>query len=573
MVNLTITGGPSIMVGVTLRPEDGEIPGGSETAVSAPVYLSAGDAITPPDVLKVRVTFVANTSTHFGASESYHAPIVALALGAGVAGMRAAAELGRGARWRAAALAVAAGLAALVAAAALLVATQGRRPVDARLALGEPGCTFYLRTSLCATETGAGRHRHDGDLPGDGRAALTCYGLLGMRALVLPPADDPVAPLRELRRREAGRLLQTLVRGASGAQAVEVAARVMELRRRDPEATMAALLDPVVAVWLRLGRVDGAAPHLLFELAWRGALGREVTWSPAPAALVSLARDLALALAPGATVTFAAGALVVRAPDRTVALELGDPAPLRALDDPLVRGSAPFPPIAGGVRLALHDENPSSMVEAHPEKSGNALSLGGRPAAEWRDRLAEALALVERHLPALRAEMDLQLQLVLPIGWNAERHLSASYREYVGAAYVTLHPRADVLAEALIHEFQHGKLNLASWHDPILTNPPDLLVRSPVRPDPRPLMGVLLAVHAFVPVAELYRRMLEHDPDANAGAAARLADVVGRNEEGLEVLRQHARPTDAGRRVLDELEALHAQHRALGPIATGVSHA
>jgi HEXXH motif-containing protein len=213
------------------------------------------------------------------------------------------------------------------------------------------------------------------------------------------------------------------------------------------------------------------------------------------------------------------------------------------------------------VRLALHDENPLALLEAHPEKQGNALSLGDRPVEAWRDALAGALELIARHLPGLAAELSAPPGTrLIPVGFEPERHLSASYREHVGALYLTLHPRVETLAEAIVHEHQHGKLNLASWHDRLLDNPADELVRSPVRPDPRPLIGVLLAAHAFVPVAVLYRRMAAGGADVQA----RLDAVLASNQEALDVLAAHARPTPLGARVIAALGALHERGQDLG---------
>ena len=59
---------------------------------------------------------------------------------------------------------------------------------------------------------------------------------------------------------------------------------------------------------------------------------------------------------------------------------------------------------------------------------------------------------------------------VVPVGFHAEQHLSASYREAPGLVYLTLHPSPLTLAEAIIHETQHVKLNALSWLDPISHN-------------------------------------------------------------------------------------------------------
>jgi HEXXH motif-containing protein len=201
--------------------------------------------------------------------------------------------------------------------------------------------------------------------------------------------------------------------------------------------------------------------------------------------------------------------------------------------------------------LALADNNPLAMHEAHPDKRGNALDLGGRPSSEWVAALREALQLVRSHLPDLRTEMDLYLQQIVPVGFFDDRHLSASYREAIGTVYLSLHPSPMTMVEALVHEFQHNKLNALLESDDVLENAHEPLYRSPVRPDARPLHGVLLAVHAFVPVALLYERMIVAG-DARA-SDRRLREIALMNREGTDVLRAHARPTPVGKALLDEL--------------------
>jgi HEXXH motif-containing protein len=112
------------------------------------------------------------------------------------------------------------------------------------------------------------------------------------------------------------------------------------------------------------------------------------------------------------------------------------------------------------------------------------------------------------------------------------------------------------LAEAIVHESQHGKLNTLRWLDPVLENGDATWTSSPVRPDMRPLMGVLMAVHAFVPVAALHQRLRELDhPLADP---ERRAQVIAGNADGLVTLRELAKPTALGKRVIAALEELHA---------------
>jgi HEXXH motif-containing protein len=226
----------------------------------------------------------------------------------------------------------------------------------------------------------------------------------------------------------------------------------------------------------------------------------------------------------------------------------------------VARGVTPWPPgpaeppfhvVDRDTVFALADNNPLASFEAHPDKQGNAVDLGGHPVGEWVDALRAAFALVEEHLPDLRAEMAHYVQTIVPVGFFEDKHLSASYREAIGTLYLSLHPHPMTMVEALIHEFQHNKLNALLELDDVLDNAHEPLYRSPVRPDPRPLHGVLLAVHAFVPVARLYERMIERG-DARAGDR-RFRDIVGINREAAGVLRQHARATPVGAGLLAEL--------------------
>src|SRR5690606_9740918 len=75
-------------------------------------------------------------------------------------------------------------------------------------------------------------------------------------------------------------------------------------------------------------------------------------------------------------------------------------------------------PITKTLVLAGVDNNPLAMSEAHPDKQGNRLDLGGRPASEWTRVLADALALIDAYMPELRAEIDLYLHQIVPVGYD-----------------------------------------------------------------------------------------------------------------------------------------------------------
>ena len=222
-------------------------------------------------------------------------------------------------------------------------------------------------------------------------------------------------------------------------------------------------------------------------------------------------------------------------------------------------GSDVFVRLPAGPTLSVFDSNPLADLEDHPDKHGNAVSLGDQPIARWSCALTDALELIETALPTLRSEMAHTVQRVVPVGYSETVHLSASYREAPGLLYVTLHPNALTMAEALVHESQHGKLNALSWFDALLHNGHTEWTTSPVRPDLRPLMGVLLAVHAFVPVAAMHLRLaaMEHPITVDPWFCRRRVDVLTSNTHGMNTLRKLAKPTALGQKVLSALYELH----------------
>lgn len=294
--------------------------------------------------------------------------------------------------------------------------------------------------------------------------------------------------------------------------------------------------------------------QLVFELACLGALSGTVELEPLPQQqLLSIPSNLALRIPAAVSgMRFSSSALTLVTPRGEEAHAL----------DAWARGEArpefvsrPYRGVTASLSLALADNNPLQMFEAHPDKAGNAIDLGGHPADAWVTTLREALDLVATHLPTLRSEIDLFLHTVVPVGYDAHKHLSASYQEAIGAIYLTLHPNLMTMTEAVIHEFSHNKLNALLELDPLLENAFHPLYTSPVRPDPRPLHGVLLAVHAFQPVARLYERMTEvgHPRAQYPDFQRRFAQVRRINHAGADVVLSHGRPTAIGRPLLEEM--------------------
>ncbi|MCB9664894.1 MAG: hypothetical protein H6732_12335 [Alphaproteobacteria bacterium] len=219
------------------------------------------------------------------------------------------------------------------------------------------------------------------------------------------------------------------------------------------------------------------------------------------------------------------------------------------------------------LEFALYDSNPLSMLEAHPEKFGNAISLGDKPLEHWLGAFREALEIIRVAIPEWYGELRGFMRRFIPVGYLPERHLSASYREAPGIAYLTLCDEPITIAEAIVHETQHSKINALSWLDPIVHNGQTTWTKSPVRPDLRPLWGVLLAVHAFVPVAAMYERLaaMDHPVSRTDRFPRRRAEILAGNHNGMVAVLESANASPLGRKLIDQMNALHEHTRALAP--------
>jgi HEXXH motif-containing protein len=314
--------------------------------------------------------------------------------------------------------------------------------------------------------------------------------------------------------------------------------------------------------------VDAMIPHLLLEMALRGLLppGQSVTWERGAPRLTSVAIGGALrAPAEANGLRFSANHLAAirdGADIATVPLDRAGLRQARAGDSQSFRFEQRYRRVGKISHFATIDQNPIAAFEEHPEKAGNHIDLGGRSEEEWIATLDQCFALIEQFFPGELAEMGLMLREIIPVGYDPVRHLSASYREVVGTVYLTLHPNLMTMTEAVVHEFQHNKLNVSSYSTDYLINAFHPLYRSPVRPDPRPLWGILLAVHAFLPVAELYRRMRDdgHPLATLPEFERRMSEIDLKNHEGMEMLRAHGEFTPAGRAMIDDLEAVERRH-------------
>ena len=178
----------------------------------------------------------------------------------------------------------------------------------------------------------------------------------------------------------------------------------------------------------------------------------------------------------------------------------------RWLDSRTVTGQ-PF------TRLTVEDLDPFRDCQGWP--ATERLS-----SPEWQ-AWAGDLAVSGRHLaaavPGYARVLSAGLRAVTPLRRAGGRGRSATARQAFGAVAIARPAPgapAGELAELLLHEFQHAKLNVLADLRPLVR--PDAAVRLqvPWRDDPRPPDGVLHGIYAFL--AHLHLRRAEGEASRNA---------------------------------------------------------
>jgi HEXXH motif-containing protein len=186
---------------------------------------------------------------------------------------------------------------------------------------------------------------------------------------------------------------------------------------------------------------------------------------------------------------------------------------------------------------------------------------------KWLAVLDEAILLAGRAVPAFGREYRLGMHVVLPVMTaRPDTHASATFREAPGLTALSWTSDVGVLAEALVHEYHHQKLNALLTLDPLIAGPTrEARFLSPWRQDPRPLLGLLHGAFSFHAVALFWTGVLR------AGvpllhlrrAEQRLHLVWMQTRDALDTLFRHAQWTGIGRGLVaalhDSVAALHAQ--------------
>ena len=191
---------------------------------------------------------------------------------------------------------------------------------------------------------------------------------------------------------------------------------------------------------------------------------------------------------------------------------------------------------AGPVCAALH------AAEIDLGENADKLETGTEAREAFAAQLEEAWDLVEVASPDAAAIVRSEVQHVVSLRLT-ERHLSFSLSNLPGTIFVGAGTSRWPVAEALVHEAAHARLNHAAEAVPLTLGNRDTVCYSPWRDDPRPVEGVVHGAYAFSLVLGFWLDALGSgsrclDAEGRDFAAARCAELSVQLEDAFGVLRR-----------------------------------
>ncbi|WP_394621455.1 aKG-HExxH-type peptide beta-hydroxylase [Lentzea sp. JNUCC 0626] len=136
------------------------------------------------------------------------------------------------------------------------------------------------------------------------------------------------------------------------------------------------------------------------------------------------------------------------------------------------------------------------------------------PAGAWRERVDEAWRLlVTGHRPVAE-EIAATLSVLTPLSTSGSGHAALTFANAFGCVAMSLPDDPRVMAVALAHEVQHGKLSALLDLFPLVDHLSSHHMRVAWRNDPRPPVAVLQGVYAHLAVSTFWARYHDHEARA-----------------------------------------------------------
>ncbi|MBX9809855.1 hypothetical protein K2X92_05685 [Candidatus Gracilibacteria bacterium] len=218
------------------------------------------------------------------------------------------------------------------------------------------------------------------------------------------------------------------------------------------------------------------------------------------------------------------------------------------------------------ILLTLDFINPDVDKSTHPDhkKQNVGISFGSIDPEEWRRLFSNAFEIVKKVSPGFMDEIDHIIKKIIPFGISSGSHNSGSYSDVIGhllMSYPVDMPNPELaLLEAILHEYNHNKLNLIMQTETLILSNKQEIYYSPYRPDARHIHGIYLGIHAL---AGAFWVILH----AHVSGIISLSQAwqeksvlyVLKNGLSLQVLDKYGEFSPLGKDILEEMRRVHME--------------
>jgi hypothetical protein len=200
---------------------------------------------------------------------------------------------------------------------------------------------------------------------------------------------------------------------------------------------------------------------------------------------------------------------------------------------------------------ACTPETVGMLLEGAREGAGPNVEVGivVSPSPHVRAMTEEAFALLRRRWPAIEREARVFVQRILFM--TGGMMLGASDVHYQGGILLDVEMRTPVrLAEQIVHEAAHTRLNSIGAGRKLVTNPHAERFSTPLRRDKRPMFGLFHQMFVLSRLREFFTRVLVEYP----GRQSHLDDASAKLRDAVTTIRQHGVLTTAGDALVASVE-------------------
>jgi hypothetical protein len=216
--------------------------------------------------------------------------------------------------------------------------------------------------------------------------------------------------------------------------------------------------------------------------------------------------------------------------------------------------------------LTLDFHNPDVEKYTHPDHKKNqvGISFWNIAVPEWQELFARSFDILQRVSPGFMREIDSVIRKIIPFDVSHKMHNSGSYSDVIGHLLMSYPTGMDypelALLEAILHEYNHNKLNMIMQTETLILSDRREIYYSPYRPDARHIHGIYLGLHAIAGAYwVIWNAHLSWVITLPENWQEKSVLYVLKNGLSLQVLDSYGSFSPLGREILEEMRAVHQE--------------